>query len=68
MNDTDLGIFKNFHITESDYFEFRTEMFNALNHTNFASPNTSVESPLFGRTFATSINPRSIQFALKFYW
>jgi hypothetical protein len=68
VNTTDLGIFKNFFLTEAYHFEFRTEMFNAFNHTNFANPNTSVESPLFGRTFATSINPRSIQLALKFYW
>ncbi len=68
VNTTDLGIFKNFLLKEKYRFEFRTEMFNAFNHTNFANPNTSVESPLFGRTFATSIGPRSIQFALKLYW
>ena len=68
INSTDLGIFKNFVFKENYRFEFRAEMFNAFNHTNFASPNASVESPLFGRTFSTSIGPRSVQFGLKFYW
>lgn len=67
-NTTDLGIFKSFLLRERYRFEFRTEMFNAFNHTNFASPNTSVENPNFGRTFSTSVGPRTIQFGLKFYW
>jgi hypothetical protein len=68
INTWDAGIFKNFVFKENYRLEFRTEMFNAFNHTNFASPNTSVENPNFGRTFSTSIGPRTIQFALKFYW
>ncbi len=68
VNSADLGIFKNFTFKENYRFEFRTEMFNAFNHTNFASPNSSVENPNFGRTFSTSIGPRTIQFGLKFYW
>ncbi len=68
VNSADLGIFKSFVFKESYRFEFRTEMFNAFNHTNFANPNGSVENPNFGRTFSTSVGPRTIQFALKFYW
>lgn len=68
VNSLDAGIFKNFVFKENYRFEFRTELFNAFNHTNFASPNTSVENPNFGRTFSTSIGPRTIQFGLKFYW
>lgn len=68
VNTWDIGIFKNFTFKENYRFEFRTEMFNAFNHTNFANPNTSVENPNFGRTFSTSVGPRTIQFGLKFYW
>jgi hypothetical protein len=68
INTTDMGIFKAFPFKERYRFEFRTEMFNAFNHTNFANPNTSVENVNFGRTFSTSVGPRSIQFGLKFYW
>ena len=67
-NTTDIGIFKVFPVKERYRFEFRTEMFNAFNHTNFANPNASVENPNFGRTFSTSVGPRTIQFGLKFYW
>ncbi len=68
INTADLGFFKNFVFKESYRFEFRAEMFNAFNHTNFASPNASVENANFGRTFSTSIGPRTVQFGLKFYW
>lgn len=67
-NTADIGIFKNFVFKENYRFEFRTEMFNAFNHTNFASPNSSVENPNFGRVFSTGVGPRTIQFGLKFYW
>jgi hypothetical protein len=67
-NTTDMGIFKIFPFKERYRFEFRTEMFNAFNHTNFANPTSSVENPNFGRTFSTSVGPRTIQFGLKFYW
>jgi hypothetical protein len=68
VNTLDAGIFKNFVFKENYRFEFRTELFNAFNHTNFANPNASVENPNFGRTFSTSIGPRTIQLGLKFYW
>ena len=68
INSADMGIFKNFVFRERLRFEFRGELFNAFNHTNFASPNTSVENPNFGRTFSTSIGPRTVQLGLKFYW
>src|SRR6185436_17492524 len=68
VNTADIGIFKAFPFKERYRFEFRTEMFNAFNHTNFANPNTSVENANFGRTFSTSVGPRTIQFGLKFYW
>lgn len=68
VNTTDMGIHKTFPLKDRFRFEFRGELFNALNHTNFANPNASVENANFGRTFSTSVGPRSIQFALKFYW
>lgn len=64
----DMSFAKDISVAERYRFEFRTELFNAFNHTNFANPNASPESPLFGRTFSTSIGPRTIQFGLKFYW
>ncbi|MFN0111436.1 MAG: TonB-dependent receptor domain-containing protein [Blastocatellia bacterium] len=52
----DLGLFKNFSITERFKLQFRAEFFNALNHANFESPrdasngSTLITSTLFGRT------------------
>lgn len=61
----DLGIFKNFRITEGTRLQFRAEMFNAFNNTNFDSPDTTFLSPTFGRIFSAQ-TARQIQFALKF--
>src|SRR5262249_7415316 len=36
----DAALAKQFHVTESKYFEFRWEVFNALNHQNLGLPNT----------------------------
>lgn len=53
---TDIGILKNFAVTEQINVQFRAEMFNAFNHANFANPrNASDGSPtltssLFGQT------------------
>ncbi|MCI0350666.1 MAG: hypothetical protein L0Z53_14680, partial [Acidobacteriales bacterium] len=53
---TDIGILKNFTVTEQINVQFRAEMFNAFNHANFANPrNASTGSPtltssVFGQT------------------
>ena len=64
----DLSAGKELTFAERYRLEFRSEFFNAFNHTSFANPNVSPESPNFGRTFSTSVGPRTIQFGLKFYW
>jgi outer membrane receptor protein involved in Fe transport len=73
----DFSLFKEFHVTEKSRFEFRAEMFNALNHYNplFArsgpqnANNATVYDPsnlpLFG-VITAARPPRQIQLALKF--
>jgi len=68
INSADMGIFKDITLRERYRFEIRGELFNAFNHTNFATPNGAPENPNFGRTFATSVGPRTIQIGLKLYW
>jgi hypothetical protein len=60
----DLGVNKNFLITERIRLQFRGEFFNVLNHTNFGVPNNISTSAAFG-TITTAYPPRQIQFALK---
>ncbi len=45
--------------------QFRTELYNALNHPQFANSDNNFASPAFGVISSTSVNPRVIQFALK---
>ncbi len=61
----DLSLFKNTSITEKVRLQLRVEAFNALNRVQFNVPNTSINSPAFGRITAQANSPRDIQLALK---
>jgi hypothetical protein len=61
----DMGVLKNFPITESKRLQFRFEAFNILNHANLNNPDGNVSSPNFGRITGTSA-PRIIELGLKF--
>jgi hypothetical protein len=64
----DIALMKPFKITEKHSLLFRTEFFNAFNHPQFANPtNTAISTPsTFGQITAVSVNPRIMQFALKY--
>jgi hypothetical protein len=61
----DFSAFKNIRLTESKEFQFRGELFNVLNHTNFRLPVSDIESATFGE-IQSDVSPRVIQVALKF--
>jgi hypothetical protein len=63
----DLGIMKNFRLAESARLQFRGEMFNAFNHTNFGIPGTSFGGPNFG-SITSAAPARIVQFGLKAAW
>ena len=74
----DLGLFKNFQITESRKFQVRFNGYNFLNHplwsfngTNlglgFDAATGKVNTPLFG-TVTTKQGHRVVQLAIKFYF
>ena len=65
--DTDIGVSKNIHLTESKYFQFRGDFLNAFNNVQLGPPNTNFPSTTFG-LIKTSQPARNIQFALKFYY
>lgn len=68
LNNWDLGVFKNFRISERVQSQLRWETFNTWNHTQFGSANLSITSPNFGRILSTRVGPRRMQLGLKFYW
>ncbi|MGH9644891.1 MAG: TonB-dependent receptor, partial [Terriglobales bacterium] len=49
----DLAFHKDFDLHENLRLEFRSEMFNVLNHPNFGPPNADLASPLFGSATQT---------------
>jgi hypothetical protein len=67
-----LSIFKSFAlraIHEGSSLEFRLEAFNALNHTQFAAPNTTVgDTSNFGKVTSQVNDPRVGQVALRFFY
>jgi hypothetical protein len=66
----DISLIKTTHITERQSVIFRAEFFNAFNHPQFSNPvaaDLAVSSPsTFGQITTTAVNPRLIQFALKY--
>jgi hypothetical protein len=54
-------------IAESNV-QLRAEFYNALNHPQFSDPDSTFGSPTFGAITSTSVNPRVIQLALKFFF
>jgi predicted heme/steroid binding protein len=63
--DWDFGALKNFKVTESKQLQFRAELFNILNRTNFRLPDCDISSPTFNHILEAG-TPRQVQFALKF--
>ena len=61
LNNSDLGISKRFHLgSETRSLEIRGDAYNALNHSQFQAPSTSVTSSGFGGITATSVMPRTV--------
>jgi hypothetical protein len=51
---------------EKSSLQFRAEFFNALNHPQFANPDTNFTSPTFGFIASTAVNARVGQLAMRF--
>lgn len=69
--DFDTGVYRNFPFTQRFSMQFRGEIFNVFNNTNFEQPNATLSGAAFGAiqsavTGATASGaPRVIQLALK---
>jgi hypothetical protein len=69
--DADMSVFKNNYIGSGQRYnvQVRLEAFNALNHPNFAAPDTGVnDGSKFGTITSTTGNPREVQLAVKFVY
>ncbi len=68
ISETDISVIKNIPINERTHFEFRAEIFNVFNHTQFYNPDgNSTDGTQFGQVTEVK-DPRLMQFALKFYF
>jgi hypothetical protein len=63
----DLALAKRFRLVGATQLEFRAEAFNALNHTNFGTPASTVGGGNFGRILGAA-TARQIQFGVKLHW
>jgi hypothetical protein len=73
--ETDISAAKKFAISERLGLQFRAELFNLFNHTNFNTPNpvvyaaaTGGPSPTAGVITSTATSSRQVQFGPKLYW
>jgi hypothetical protein len=65
----DFSIGKKFNVSEKNYFDFRVEFFNGLNHVSWTPPSLNINAPAtFGTIGGQVQNPRNIQFGLKYYF
>jgi len=62
----DAGLLKNFTIHDQMKLQFRFEVYNLFNHANLSGPNTSVDSPDFGRIRGKYGEGRKIQMGFRF--
>jgi hypothetical protein len=65
INNWDISILKDTHLTERFNLQFRTEFFNAFNHAQFGMPDGNInDKSTFGEVNSAA-QPRIMQFALK---
>jgi hypothetical protein len=62
----DVALHRRFSVAEGKTIEFRSEIFNLLNHPNIGIPGPYPDfGPFFGKALSSG-DPRRMQFALKF--
>ena len=73
--ETDASLTRKFSFNERFALQFRSEIFNLFNYTNFNTPNpvvyaaaTGLPSPTAGVITSTSTSSRQVQFGLKLLW
>ena len=62
----DMSLSKTTKIRENQTLLFRAEFFNTFNHPQFDFPDTAANSGTWGQITRTAVNPRVIQFGVKY--
>jgi carboxypeptidase family protein len=69
LQEWDFSVHKKLAVTENTYFQFRGEIFNVFNHTNFSNPDGRFsDGPTQFGKITQAAAPRLVQFALKYYF
>jgi len=66
-NEWDITVSKRISLSEVKYFQFRADIFNVFNKTQFVNPDGNFSNSTFGQVLQARA-PRLVQFALKFYF
>ena len=67
--DWDFSVHKKIALSETKYFQFRAEIFNVFNHTNYSNPDGGFsDGPTSFGKISTAGDPRLLQFALKLFF
>ena len=61
----DMALTRTFAVRERQQVQVRAEAFNILNHANFNTPVSTLNSGAFGQ-IQSALDPRIMQFALKY--
>jgi hypothetical protein len=61
----DVGVHKSFEVREGTKLEFRTEVFNLMNHTQFMNPDGNITDDASFGMVSRARDPRLIQLALR---
>ena len=67
QNQWDVTFSKRITLSEARYFQFRADIFNLFNKTEFVNPDGNFSDTTFGQV-QQARDPREVQFALKFYF
>jgi hypothetical protein len=69
LQDWDFSVHKKITLSESRYLQFRAEIFNVFNHTNFSNPDGGFsDGPTAFGKITSAGDPRLLQFAMKFFF
>ncbi len=66
FQDWNISLYKKFTIKEKNYFEFRTEAYDFINHPNWSGPNLNPTSSQFGMITSKTGLARNLQLSLRY--